>query len=151
MNENPFSLDQLPKRDVFQTPDGYFDQLPSRIQARAVETSRRRTPIWTWRRTWLSLGGAGLVAALVYLSIPTRQETLGQETMGTVGSADIVGYLNERNLTAHDLRFLLTTSPDETGATEILTMDTLSPVHQLDISEEDIRQHLAPEDVHDLI
>lgn len=151
MNETPFSLDHLPKRDVFQTPEGYFDHLPSRIQARAVASSRQRTPLLTWRRTWLSLGGASLVAALVYLSIPNRQENLGQETLSTVGSADIVGYLNERNLTSHDLNFLLKTSSDETGATPIQSMDTLSPVQQLDVTEEDIRQHLTPEDVRDLI
>jgi hypothetical protein len=154
MNKKPFSLDELPKADVFGTPPGYFDDLPMRIQKRAVASSRQAEPrptgVWL-RRTWLSLAGASLVAALVYLSIPNRQETLGQETLGTVGQEDIVGYLNERNLTQHDLRYLINTSTDEDGAAELQELDSLSPVQQLNISDEDIRQHLTTEDLSDLI
>ena len=159
MNKKPFSLDELPKADVFGTPPGYFDDLPMRIQKRTValsqQTEPRPTGVWptgVWlRRTWLGLAGASLVAALVYLSIPNRQETLGQETLGTVGQEDIVGYLNERNLTQHDLRYLIKTGTDEAGATRLQELDSLSPVQQLNISDEDIRQHLNTEDLSDLI
>jgi RNase adaptor protein for sRNA GlmZ degradation len=34
-------LEDIPKKQVFQTPEGYFDQLPTKIQKRIAEDSRR--------------------------------------------------------------------------------------------------------------
>jgi hypothetical protein len=152
MHDDLTPLDERPRHNIFQTPEGYFDQLPSRIQARTQRATARAPLVgWSWRRTWLGLGAAGLVAALVYLSVPVRQDTIGPETLGPVGTSDIVGYLSDRNLTTHDVRFFITTGTDEQRAEDWKAADTLSPVQQLKITEEDIRQHLRTEDLTDHI
>jgi hypothetical protein len=53
-SSNKFDLDKLPKT-VFQVPDGYFEDLPMRIQAR-TSAKTKTVPLVTWsaRRTWAS-------------------------------------------------------------------------------------------------
>jgi hypothetical protein len=85
-------------------PDGYFDSLPSIIQDRVVQKKQPGWSVsWSWQRSVASLAGAGLVAALVWITWPARQESLGQESLATVSDAAITAYLEEQGMTTADL------------------------------------------------
>jgi hypothetical protein len=89
-------------------PEGYFDTLASRVQARVAKPQEDQPLIsWSWGRTVGSLAGAGLVAVLVWLTWPQRQGAIGQETLSGVSDAAIVAYLDEQGL-----------NPDEVLAAE---------------------------------
>jgi hypothetical protein len=40
-SSDKFDLDKLPKETIFQVPDGYFEDLPMRIQARTSAKTKR--------------------------------------------------------------------------------------------------------------
>ena len=114
MNENQYiRLDELdaghPLRNhPFEAanvgvPDGYFDSLPSIIQDRVVQKQHGWSVSWSWQRSVASLAGAGLVAALVWVTWPARQDSLGQETLANVSNAAITSYLDEEGISTTEL------------------------------------------------
>src|SRR5438128_85467 len=99
-DKNVIRLDELDadhplRQDPFRAPDDYFNDLPMQIQARiqAQKPAPAFTMSWSWQRSVASLAGAGLVAALVWVTLPERQETLGQETLSSVSNEAIASYL----------------------------------------------------------
>ncbi|MEZ0484712.1 hypothetical protein [Fibrella aquatica] len=125
-------------------PDGYFDTLASRVQARAALTRPQTTgPLisWSWGRTMTSLAGAGLVATLVWLTWPQRQDSIGQETLSGVSDAAIVAYFDEQGLNPDEVTALQRdNAPDD---------DVSSSLQYLDIKSDAIRQHLESQDISD--
>jgi hypothetical protein len=121
-------------------PDGYFDTLASRVQARVAKPQEAQPLIsWSWGRTLASVAGASLVAALVWLTWPQRQDSLGQEVLSGVSDAAIVAYLDEQGL-----------NPDEVLAAEpnraIISNDS-TVIKYLDLSPDAIRQELEMQDI----
>jgi hypothetical protein len=108
-NDTPFRLDELPpehplRQQPFTAPDGYFDQLPSRVQARVARRSKPAFSIsWSWQRTVTSLAGASLIAVLVWQTLPQRQESLGREALTGVSDDVIAAYLDDQGIDANEL------------------------------------------------
>lgn len=108
-DKNPFRLDELSpehplRQQPFTAPDGYFDQLPSRVQARVTRQPKRAFSIsWSWQRTAASLAGAGLIAVLVWQTLPQRQESLGGEPLTGVSNEVITAYLDDQGVDASEL------------------------------------------------
>ncbi|TAE29772.1 MAG: hypothetical protein EAZ91_11665 [Cytophagales bacterium] len=118
-------------------PDGYFDKLPSIIQDRVVQKQRGWSVSWSWQRSVASLAGAGLVAALVWVTWPARQESLGQESLAQVSDAAIVSYLEDQGISSADLAEY---EPIQHSFDE----DAIK--HQLEtIEPKDIRDNIDPE------
>ncbi|KAB7727869.1 hypothetical protein F5984_19050 [Rudanella paleaurantiibacter] len=84
-------------------PDGYFDALPHQIQERVVTKQHGWSINWSWQRSVASLAGAGLVAALVWVTWPARQDSLGQESLADVSNTAITNYLDEQGVSSMDL------------------------------------------------
>lgn len=108
-DKNPFRLDELPpehplRQQPFTVPDGYFDQLPSRVQARVARRAKPAFSIsWSWQRTVASLVGASLIAVLVWQTLPQRQESLGGEPLTGVSNEVIAAYLDDQGVDANEL------------------------------------------------
>ncbi|GAB4041533.1 hypothetical protein [Spirosoma gilvum] len=104
-----FRLEELPpehplRQLPFTAPDGYFDDLPSRVQARAVRKPKPAFSIsWSWQRTAASLAGASLIALLVWQTLPQRQESLGSEALAGVSDDAITAYLEDQGVSAYEL------------------------------------------------
>jgi hypothetical protein len=110
MNENnPFRLDELPpehplRQQPFTVPDGYFDQLPSRVQARVTRKPKPAFSVsWSWQRTAASLAGASLIAILVWQTLPQRQESLGNDALVGVSDDVIAAYLDDQGVDPYEL------------------------------------------------
>ncbi|MBO0931263.1 hypothetical protein [Fibrella aquatilis] len=151
----PFRLDELDaghplRQHPFEAtgqgvPDQYFDSLASRVQARIADQRKQEEahagPLvsWSWGRTLASLAGAGLVAALVYVTWPQRQDSIGRETLSGVSDAAIVAYLDEQGL-----------NPDEiasTPAADASMMDDSTTIKYLDLKPDAIRQYLDMQNI----
>ena len=108
-DKNPFRLDELPpehplRQQPFTVPDGYFDQLPTRVQARMMRRSKPAFSIsWSWQRTAASLAGASLIAVLIWQTLPQRQESLGSEALTGVSPEVISAYLDDQGVYADEL------------------------------------------------
>ncbi|MBO0938745.1 hypothetical protein J2I47_19495 [Fibrella sp. HMF5335] len=151
----PFRLDELDaghplRQHPFEAtgqgvPEHYFDSLASRVQARIADQRRHEEvhagPLlsWSWGRTMASLAGAGLVAALVYVTWPQRQDSIGRETLSGVSDAAIVAYLDEQGLNPDDLA--------TTPSADASMTDDSTTIKYLELKPDAIRQYLDMQNV----
>lgn len=82
-------LEDIPKKSVFKTPEGYFDQLPAKIQARMNESSRSETPVVGFIRYALPIA-----ALLVFGIIWFRPEPQLEDQLNDIDSDQIAFYLD---------------------------------------------------------
>ena len=138
--DNYFRLDELPpehpmRQQPFTVPDGYFDQLPSRVQARVTYKPKPAFSIsWSWQRTVASLAGASLIAVLVWQTLPERQESLGSETLSGVSREAITAYLDDQGVDPYELA-------DSQQIRSSLGSDTTA-IEDLNIQPADIQQYM---------
>ncbi len=127
---------QLP----FVAPDGYFDTLPSRVQARVIRKPKPAFTIsWSWQRTAASLAGASLIAVLVWQTLPQRQESLGSEPLAGVSNDVITAYLDEQGISAYELA-------DTKQFRSSLGSDTTA-IEYLNVNPADIQQLIDEQNV----
>lgn len=141
--ENNFRLDELPpehpmRQHPFAAPDGYFDTLPSRVQARVMQKPKPAFSIsWSWQRSTASLVGASLIALLVWQTLPQRQESLPNEALAGVSDEVITAYLDDQGINADELA-------DSQQLHSSLGSDTTA-IQYLNVQPADIQQHIKDE------
>ena len=146
-DKNQFRIDELPpehplRQLPFAAPDGYFDTLPSRVQARVARKAKPAFSIsWSWQRTAASLAGASLIAVLVWQTLPQRQETLGSEALAGVSNEVITAYLDEQGVSADELA-------DSQQLHSSLGTDTTA-IQFLNVMPTDIQQHIEDQNALD--
>lgn len=126
MEKKPIKLSDLPKKDVFTTPDGYFDSLQSRIDAK-IKEPKGKTVVFTPQR-WFY---AGLAAAMIALAIvfgpglftSSTTSPSAEQLLASVPEAELLAYLNESDLEIEDI--LSMTEPELWD--EIIDDDVLTP------------------------
>ncbi|MFC5408893.1 hypothetical protein ACFPMF_06220 [Larkinella bovis] len=135
--KKPIRLDELDRQHAlrqlpFTTPDGYFDTLPTRIQAEATRrTNHRFTISWSWQRSVSTLAGAGLVAALIWFTYPKKQDSLEPELLSNISSASVLDYLQDQDIYLEDYSDIIKTHDMPNDSTLI---------HELHVSPEAIQQ-----------
>jgi hypothetical protein len=146
MEKQRVILDDLPKKHLFAVPEGYFDELPQRVQARVAKPAPRPafTMSWNWQRTVASLASVGLVVLLIFESMPRKQGALGTDVLSTVENEAIVDYLHNQNLTPFDLQ-------DQLDKAAVLPSGAAVGVQQLNVSEHDILEHLENQKVDEVL
>lgn len=107
-------------------------QIQTRIQA--PKPASAFTLSWSWQRSVASLAGATLVAALVWVTLPERQETLGKETLSSVSNEAISSYLDEQGIDANELA--------EQGQIQTSFGSDSTLLYYLNVKPDDIRQHI---------
>ena len=137
--KNMIRLDELDpghplRQDPFRAPDGYFEDLPMQIQARIQTRKPAFTLSWSWQRSVASLAGAGLVAALVWVTLPERQETLGREALSSVSNEAIASYLDDQGIDANELA-------EQSQIKTALSSDTIM-FQYMNVHPADIQQHI---------
>ncbi|PRY08912.1 hypothetical protein CLV24_12080 [Pontibacter ummariensis] len=91
-------LSDIPKHNVFQVPDDYFDRLPMRVMARTAAVEREEVTWQTsfWQRLRLALPALALLllfAGIYVLHVPAQPEEQATN-LTTVSDAQIVEYLS---------------------------------------------------------
>lgn len=112
-------LEDIPKKEVFRVPDGYFDRLPGVIQAR-VSTAQEPAAVWLPRLSY-ALPVVLLVAIGIfwYRSSPTvlgPSEVTAQ--LETIQAGQLASFLEDRELTDEELVDAVTWSSDDLQALE---------------------------------
>lgn len=98
-------LDNIPKKDIFTVPEGYFDKLPGMVQAR-IEAERPRTtgPVTAGAFALkfvlpVVLIFAAGIAIFQLTDSPRNAETI----LAAVSDEDLIAYLQDSELTTDDL------------------------------------------------
>ena len=124
-------LEDIPKKSIFEVPEGYFDKLPGVIQSRVSEINpgRERTYFLAFSFRY-ALGAIVLVAASIfayqyYNAPPTDVESI----LASVDSQDLVEYLDSDEVPIEEI--LENIDTNEINPDELRTME-------LDFSDEDL-------------
>ncbi|GAB3171412.1 hypothetical protein [Telluribacter humicola] len=137
MNNNRIRLEDVERKVPFEVPEGYFDRLPSEIQARIPVHQEHAKPLisWSWQRSVGLAAALSLLLVLVWVTYPETQGPLGQEPLSQVSDEAIIQYLEEQNISYYDL------SEHQVVQGAFATDSTV--MHYLDgLDEEVIRQQI---------
>jgi len=97
-------LEDIPKKDVFRVPEGYFENLPTIIQSRVAGQKKEKTffPGFSFAlRYALPVVVLGVIGYF-WLS-PKAEQKSAESILATIETEDLVAYLNETDLTTEEL------------------------------------------------
>ncbi|GHN02768.1 hypothetical protein WSM22_42570 [Cytophagales bacterium WSM2-2] len=95
-------LEDIPKKSIFEVPDGYFDQLALQIQSKTEQLSPAK-PVRTWSLALRYVLPVALVAiALVFVLKPKAIEET-EELLASIPSEHLVAFLHESDISEQDL------------------------------------------------
>ncbi|OJV13331.1 MAG: hypothetical protein BGO21_15530 [Dyadobacter sp. 50-39] len=104
MDKKRIRLDDLKRETPFSVPEGYFDKLPQMIQSRIpAEPVRKPLVSWSWQRSVGLAAASALILVLVWVTVPERQGSLGQEPLSGISNASIISYLEDQDISYYDL------------------------------------------------
>ncbi|MBL7864426.1 MAG: hypothetical protein JNK10_06100 [Cyclobacteriaceae bacterium] len=118
-------LEDIPKKTIYEVPDGYFDRLPGAIQARVAQ--QPKTSAWVSGRYAIKYALpllALVVVAVVFISGPSNQSA--EEILAGIDSEQLVAYLEETDINADDLMTELDLDPEEIIAIEEGAFDEIN-------------------------
>src|SRR5579859_2351679 len=94
-------LDDIPKNNIFEVPEGYFDRLPMKIQAR-LEKPGRTASASVWR---FSLRYALPVVVVVFTSVYfLRPKSLEpEELLAGIADEHLIAFLDESEVSENEL------------------------------------------------
>jgi hypothetical protein len=98
-------LEEIPKKDVFEVPEGYFDSLPARISARIEARKGSQAPEgFGWIPALRFAVPVLMVAAAVYalyLAGPATQNP--EKILASVSTEALYEFLDESDLSTEEL------------------------------------------------
>lgn len=126
-------LEDIPKKNIFETPEGYFDELPNIIQTRVAEKSTA-SPIPSFGLV-LRYAIPVVVVAFTLFFVFRQNDTIGSpnEMLATVSSEELTYYLIESDFTTDELLDLVDLSDSDIDA---LNGEILSPDFDNELLEE---------------
>lgn len=96
-------LDDIPKKPIFNVPEGYFDQLPGKIEARiSAGRKQERSFVFQYKLQYV-IPAVALIAVGFFWFIKPQPGTDAESILATVETEYLVAYLNDSDLTTEDV------------------------------------------------
>jgi len=95
-------LEDIPKKEIFTVPEGYFEKLPGVIQSRVAAGKRDHKPAFRFAFQYGVPALALIFIALWYF----RSEPLNnsaESILASLETEDLIAYLNETDITTDEL------------------------------------------------
>ncbi len=99
-NEMKYKLDDIEKKEAFKVPDGYFEELPLKIQQRVSNEKKTygfNVPSWS-----LALA-ASLLLVVTFVFVLPGNEQSAEELLAEISQEEIVAYLDQIELDEYDI------------------------------------------------
>ena len=123
-------LEDIPKKEVFDVPEGYFEKLPGMIQSRVSNPGTFSRPAWAYGLHY-ALPAVILLAVTIFWFNRPATDRSPEGLLASVQTEELVAYLNDTDLTTDEL--LEQVHLDGTDASEIE-----NDVYGLNISADDL-------------
>lgn len=125
-------LEDIPKKEVFKAPEGYFDTLPGRIQARVEKDHNiARSPFVSFSLKYAL--PALMVAAAGIFWFTSSHKSLDVDTMlSAVETEDLVAYLDDSDISTDEV-----IESGNFSTTDVHEIE--GEVYNLNITNEDIK------------
>jgi len=126
-------LDDIEKKMGFEVPEGYFKDLPMKIQERVQSEKKERAPlkIPSWSMA-MAASVVVLVSFLVFLNSPNASL---EELLADVPEEALVAYIEELDLDTYDLA---TAFPEATNELEFEDIEIMDGLEIEDVSIDDV-------------
>lgn len=96
-------LDDIPRKHVFDVPEGYFDQLPARVQARISAGASGRSASWSWAAS-VRYALPVIVAAALFTGWWLKQAPEDPEAiLASIDTEQLAAYIEENGLVTDEL------------------------------------------------
>lgn len=97
-------LEEIPKKEVFNVPEGYFDKLPGIIQARVAAPDKRIfiRPAFSYALRY-ALPVIVFFALGIFWFVRQGETATAESILATVETEDLVAYLYTSDLTTDEL------------------------------------------------
>jgi hypothetical protein len=144
--KKPFRIEDLPKKEVFQAAEGYFESLEGKIVAKVNAGRSGKVVHMNTTTRWVGYAAAAVVlAALIWLGgLRLNTTSTAEDLLAEVSSDDLIAYLK-----SDDIEWLeiLAAEPDISFGNDESGLDDL--IHDLDeATENDLRElyDILPDD-----
>lgn len=97
-------LEDIPKNQFFEVPEGYFEKLPGIIQSRVTQHQEKRAwwPAYTYGLRY-ALPAVTLLVAIIFWFNRPGTEANAENILASIQTEDLITYLNEGDLTTDEL------------------------------------------------
>lgn len=106
MDNKKIDIETLKRKNIHDVPDGYFDELPLRIQSRITDEQESRKPVFISRMqlTW-SLTAAIVIFVIGWIVHPTNETDFGspEQLLAEIESEYLIEYLYEENISTEEI------------------------------------------------
>ena len=97
-------LDHIPKKNIYEVPEGYFDRLPGIIQSRIAEEKKvYERPAYFQLALKYALPMLALIAVLFFVVRNDQVNGNPEEMLAAISSEELTIYLQESDLTTEEL------------------------------------------------
>lgn len=116
-------LEDIPKKNVFKAPEGYFDKLPEIIQSRIAEKETK--PSGAASFGWVLRYALPLLAVGIALVFIFRQPDANpEELLASVSAEELTFYLVESDLSTEELLDLVVLDESDINALNDYALDS---------------------------
>jgi hypothetical protein len=137
------NLENIPKKEIFTVPDGYFDSLPGKIQARISSEFLVEQPSFIFRyKLQYVLPVVALFALCIYW-FGGQQETDAESILASIQTEELVAYLGNSELTTDDLLQGVEFNEDD-------IQDIESEVYELNLDMDALEEVLGDFDIENI-
>lgn len=107
-NKKSFNLENFSKEEMFSVPDGYFNKLPTIIQAKAIESTQKRMVFSNVGVLKFAIPTLLLLLMVGYFGYKYQNNPAGLDTkielmLAEVSTEEMVSFLDESELSSDDL------------------------------------------------
>ena len=137
-------LEEIPKKEVFKVPEGYFENLPGIIQARVTQQHNRQeaAPVFMFALKYalpvIVVFALGLFWFTGKDEVPTAESILA-----SIQTDDLVAYLDEDDLTTEELLEDVSLTDEDAAVIE-------GAVYELGLGDENVEDLLNDIDINSL-
>jgi len=115
-------LDEIPKKTLFEVPEGYFEKLPGRIQDRISGPAQRSLtgPEMAWGKLAVRYAlPVAILGAVGLFILNTRPVLSPEDVIAGIESDQLVAYLQDTEINTDDLLETVNLDADEVTNLEL--------------------------------
>ena len=97
-------LDDIPKKQNFEVPEGYFEKLPGIIQSRVTQQTKERSWVFDFPFALrFAVPAVILLAVGIFWYSRSHMEKSVENILASVQTEDLITYLSESDFTTEEL------------------------------------------------
>lgn len=136
-----YRLDDIDKKNKFEVPEGYFEDLPMKIQQRIEQ--EKKSPQTIQLPVWSMALAASILLILSFVFIFNENEQSAEELLAEISQEELIAYVDYFDLDVYDIASAF---PEDAELIEFEEMEMLDGLDMEDSSLDEILNEYNLED-----